>query len=65
METLETLWSSDLAAKHLRVKPETLANWRSQGKGPSYVKIGRLVGYRPEAIDAYLNRHTIKTYDSS
>jgi hypothetical protein len=34
------------AAAALRVKQETLATWRSQGRGPAFVKIGRRVFYR-------------------
>jgi hypothetical protein len=33
-------------AAALGVKPETLATWRSQGRGPAFVKIGRRVFYR-------------------
>lgn len=36
--------------------PSTLANWRVLGKGPAWFKIGRLVRYRPEAVEAWLNR---------
>jgi hypothetical protein len=34
------------AAAALGVKQETLATWRSQGRGPAFVKIGRRVFYR-------------------
>jgi hypothetical protein len=34
------------AAAALGVKRETLATWRSQGRGPAFVKIGRRVFYR-------------------
>jgi predicted DNA-binding transcriptional regulator AlpA len=33
----------------------TLANWRTLGKGPTWFKIGRLVRYDAEAVDAWLN----------
>lgn len=33
---------------------KTLANWRSQGKGPEYMKVGRHVRYRWTAVEAWL-----------
>jgi predicted DNA-binding transcriptional regulator AlpA len=39
------------------------ANWlerlRCQGRGPEYLKIGRLIRYRKSAIDAWLAENTI------
>jgi hypothetical protein len=34
----------------LNVEEETLATWRSQGRGPRYRKIGRNVEYTPRFI---------------
>jgi hypothetical protein len=42
------------AAKLLGKKEQTLANWRSQGKGPKYTKNGSEVRYRREWIDEYM-----------
>ncbi|TAH67629.1 MAG: DNA-binding protein [Rhodopseudomonas palustris] len=42
------------AATLLRQKPQTLAAWRCDGKGPEYVKIGRRVLYRRDAISSWL-----------
>jgi len=36
----------------------TLANWRSQGVGPAFVKISDRALYRVEDIQAYENRHS-------
>lgn len=33
--------------------PRTLENWRSRGKGPDFLKIGRKVVYELEAIEAF------------
>ena len=41
------------AAQWLKVKVQTLALWRSKGKGPRYCKIGRAVRYRLEDLEAY------------
>jgi predicted DNA-binding transcriptional regulator AlpA len=43
------------AAARLGVVPLTLANWRSRGLGPPFVKIGGyFVRYREEDLDAYV-----------
>lgn len=33
-----------------RIKPNTLAQWRSEGKGPAFTKIGNKVFYRLDSI---------------
>jgi excisionase family DNA binding protein len=33
---------------------ETLAQWRSQGRGLPYLKVGRAVRYDPADVQAYL-----------
>jgi len=47
------------AARLLGVKPSTLAAWRTLGRYHlPYVKIGAKVRYRPEDIDAFIERRT-------
>lgn len=47
------------AAEYLgNLKPNTLEGWRVSGKGVPFVKIGRLVRYRLEDLDAYLTAQT-------
>jgi hypothetical protein len=41
-------------AKLLRIKPQTLAAWRSQNRGPEYLKVGRSVFYRRVGIGTFL-----------
>ena len=40
----------------------TLRTWRYEGKGPTYIKLGKHVRYKPEVIEAYeeasVHRHT-------
>ena len=50
----DRLIPSDETAAHLHVAPPSLATWRSKGKGPRYVKIGRAVFYRESAIADWL-----------
>lgn len=41
------------AADFLRCKPDTLAVWRSHGRGPEYLTIGKMVRYRRSALEAW------------
>jgi hypothetical protein len=41
------------AAARLLVAPATLANWRSQGRGPRYLRIGGKILYDNADLDAY------------
>ena len=40
------------------LKKNTLEGWRIRGEGPVYRKIGRLVRYTIEDLDAYLTAQT-------
>lgn len=44
------LWNQDQAAEFLGKKPTTLEQWRWQGYGPAYLKIGRNVRYDPDEV---------------
>lgn len=46
----DDLLSETDAAAMLRQKPRTLTIWRSRGKGPNYIKLGRSVFYRRKVI---------------
>jgi hypothetical protein len=41
------------AAEYLGVKPKSLANWRSEGRGPAYLKIGGRVLYEIEELKRF------------
>lgn len=47
----------DLASQ-LNVSEPMLATWRYRGDGPPFVKVGRSVRYRPEAVAAWLDART-------
>lgn len=51
---METLYTQAEVAEILDLKPRTLANWRSQGKGPSSFLVGGRVRYRQSAVEKYL-----------
>ena len=43
------------------VSAGSLANWRSEGKGPSFTKIGSRVLYPVQAIERFEHAHTRAT----
>ena len=43
-------------AHQLSVSVETVRYWRKRGRGPRSLKLERTVRYRPEDLDAYLER---------
>ncbi|QWV97472.1 helix-turn-helix domain-containing protein [Geomonas nitrogeniifigens] len=49
------------AAKYLNVRPATLEQWRWNGRGPSFVKIGRSVRYRLTDLDDFLNSRVFRS----
>ena len=58
MSTLETLLDSNEAAVAIGVRGKTLNVWRARRKPdqPPYLKVGRLVRYRPSDLTAWLSR---------
>ena len=38
----------------------TMAHWRSEGRGPAYVKIGSRVAYNGRALNEWLEARTVK-----
>ena len=50
------------ASEFLGIPDGTLAQWRSQRRGPQYIKLeGRLVRYRVSDLEGYLSGHLVKT----
>lgn len=47
-------YSTAEAAKYLgELKPKTLENWRCQGRGPRFLKLGSRVIYTKDELDAF------------
>jgi helix-turn-helix protein len=44
------------AADILNAAPATLSRWRYAGKGPRFVKIGRLVRYSMRELERYISQ---------
>jgi hypothetical protein len=48
------LKTSQETALSLRLAEGTLANWRVQGKGPAFCRVGGKICYRDEDINAFI-----------
>ena len=46
------------AADYIGLKTRTLDNWRTAGKGPRFVKLGRRVVYQRDELDRYVQSCT-------
>ncbi len=51
---MSNLITEEEVSKRLSVSLASLRRWRLLQKGPMFVKIGALVRYRPEDLDAWL-----------
>lgn len=56
----EPLLPAEDAAKHLKVKPQTMASWRCRGIGPEYVRVGKLIFYKPSQLRRYIDGRIVR-----
>ena len=62
MKDTKALLTAREAAEYLGVPETTLAQWRSQRRGPPYIKPElRLVRYRHSDLETYLGQHLVET----
>ena len=47
-------------AENLKCSRAVLRKWRRLGQGPWFVKIGRMVRYPADALEAFLRQHTVE-----
>jgi predicted DNA-binding transcriptional regulator AlpA len=60
----KSLLTPDEAAEFLSLSIETLAQWRSQRRGPPYIKLeSRLVRYRASELEEYLSERVVSPLD--
>ena len=55
------LLTTEMAAIGLSMSTNTLANWRYQDIGPTYIKVGGHVRYRECDIERWLSRRAVKS----
>jgi excisionase family DNA binding protein len=49
-----SLLTEDDVAKQLNLSLASLRRWRLEKRGPQFIKVGSLVRYRPEDVEAWL-----------
>ena len=54
LNTHQRLLNEHEVAESCSISVLTLRKWRSQKRGPQYVKIGALVRYRPDDVDSWI-----------
>lgn len=57
----ETLLTPEQVSERLAISAKTLANWRSLCIGPAYVKVGAVVRYLPQDVDAFVRSARVVT----
>jgi len=55
--------AKDIDKVVLGISCKTLANWRSEKKGPRYYLVGQTVYYRVGELDEYFSRCPVQTSD--
>lgn len=58
------LIDTDAAAAWLGMASTTLRRWRSEGRGPRWVKVGRLAKYRVADLADWADAHVVESGDS-
>jgi excisionase family DNA binding protein len=54
------------ASEFLGVPESTLAHWRSERRGPVYMKLeGRLIRYRKSDLEKYIGERSVEPLESS
>lgn len=60
--TKDELLSPEEVCKRLdgKIKPRTLSNWRTSGRGPKFTKLGGKVVYPKSKLDEWLEKRTVE-----
>lgn len=59
--TDQLLTPKQVSAQLGGIPEKTLTQWRYLGVGPAYVKIGRHIRYRPQAVERWIADRTVTT----
>jgi hypothetical protein len=49
------------AARTLGVSKAALRRWRREGRGPTFVRLERAIGYRLSDLETFLTENTVRT----
>ncbi len=55
-ENMQKLMNTKQLAEYLGIAVSTILQYRADGTGPQYIKLGHLVRYRQSDVDAWLER---------
>ena len=58
------LLTEQQVAERLNCTKSALRRWRREGRGPRFVKIGRLVRYRQADVEDFIERSTVDLADA-
>ena len=59
MQKVEDYLNDVEAAKFLRLSPQTLRNWRTQSKGPAYIRAGRAIRYAINDLRDFMEQNRV------
>ena len=59
IQTSETLQDETTVSKQLKCETKTLQAWRCRGGGPPFIRVGRLVRYRPQDVLAWIESRRV------
>ena len=51
---MQSFLNKQEVSKRLNVSVATLRRWRLEKRGPTFIKVGSLVRYRPEDLDSWV-----------
>ncbi|MCL6424352.1 helix-turn-helix domain-containing protein [Brachybacterium sp. JHP9] len=54
---------TETAAELIGVAPKTLRSWRSAARGPRFIREGRIVRYREQDIERWLESRVVGTLE--
>ena len=54
------IYEPDSVQLSLIGKPQTLARYRHEGRGPNYLKLGKKILYRGQDIIIWINKHEVR-----
>ena len=61
----KTCMTEQEAGAYLCLAAGTLRNWRKDGVGPAFIKLGRSVRYTADDLDRFVVDHTFEPEDHS
>jgi len=59
MEKTQNFLNDKEAARFLSLSPQTLRNWRTQSRGPAYIKAGRAIRYAIDDLRSFMDQNRI------